>query len=1047
MKCAMSSFVAKLINALAWVGCWGAAFGLFCHMATPAGGALPGITPLSPSNNSSNFLAPAVLAVSVEDADGDPLTVTYYTRNLTPASGRDFTIVAMPDTQYYTGALNGGSPAILYSQIDWILTNRAARNIAYMAQLGDCVQNGDNGGNPVEWLAATNGYYRLENPLVTELPYGLPYGIAVGNHDQSPQGDAEGATTFYNQFFGAAHFAGMPYWAGHYGTNADNFYELFSASGLDFVAVYFEYDTVPDAPVLAWADQVLQAHPNRRAIVVSHWLANTGNPASFSAQGQAVYTALRTNANLFLMLSGHVPGEGRRQDVFEGRTVHTVVSDFQGRANGGDGWLRIMEFSPSNNVIRVSTYSPTRNQFETDADSQFTLPYIMSLGSEVFAPVGTNSGVIAGATSSFAWSNLLAGTTYEWYAVADDGLTTSTGAVWRFTTAIGPAVALTSPQPNATLIGPANITLQAGASDADGTVALVEFYVNGVKLGEDTTIPYSLPWATSVLGTYALTAVAMDNFGLSTTSVVVLVTVTTNSPPSVALTSIADGSVFFSGTNLTLTASASDLEGALSRVEFLVDGQRLRTDTASPFSQVWSSVPLGSFALTAVAVDNAGLSATSSPVNVTIIPSPSGTNTIIPGKWFWKYRDDGSDQGASWRALNFDDSAWAVGVAELGYGDGDEATVVSYGPNAVTKFITTYFRRVWTVTETLPYSTLLLKVLRDDGAVVYLNGVEVFRHNMPAGTISFTTLASTSTPDETTFFSTNLAPALLTLGTNILAVEIHQASGTSSDASFDLQLVGSVNHPPALLTHPGNVLVQAGASTTFSASATGTPPLTYQWRFEGAPIVGATNSTHAIAAVNAGMAGSYSAVVSNPYGVALSSSAVLAVNHPPVTPLFSVPRSVDSGVKFPAALLLGTDPDGDVPVLQSTGPSSTGGGTIVRLGLWVIYTPPIGSESADTFPFVLDDGRGGLASGTVTVNVVTDNVPSENMVVEDAGNGALRLRCSGIPGRAYSIQVSNSLSTPDWQTLAIRTADSLGEFECVDTVPGGLNRFYRSTQP
>ena len=81
------------------------------------------------------------------------------------------------------------------------------------------------------------------------------------------------------------------------------------------------------------------------------------------------------------MLCGHVtPPEGRRSDTFNGRTVHTVLSDYQGRTNGGNGWLRLCEFSPANNVIRVRRTRPWLNQFEADADSssQFTLPYDMS---------------------------------------------------------------------------------------------------------------------------------------------------------------------------------------------------------------------------------------------------------------------------------------------------------------------------------------------------------------------------------------------------------------------------------------------------------------------------------------------------------------------------------------------------------------------------------------------------------------------------------------------------------------------------------------------
>jgi len=135
---------------------------------------------------------------------------------------------------------------------------------------------------------------------------------------------------------------------------------------------------------------------------------------------------------------------------------------------------------------------------------------------------------------------------------------------------------------------------------------------------------------------------------------------------------------------------------------------------------------------------------------------------------------------------------WSSGPAPLGYGDGDEATVISFGPDANNKYITTYFRRSFSVTNASTYTNLTLRLLRDDGAVVYLNGVEVFRSNMPAGPITFTTLASTdvSGAAENTFVTASLNPALLVNGTNVLAVEVHQSAPNSDDLSFDLELVG-----------------------------------------------------------------------------------------------------------------------------------------------------------------------------------------------------------------------------------------------------------------
>jgi hypothetical protein len=311
----------------------------------------------------------------------DDVTIT-----VNPGSGGpapDFTIIAMPDTQFYSRDL---SP-IFSAQTQWIVNNKALMNIVYVAHLGDCVENGNSFMS--EWDHANAAMSLIENPNTTGLLHGMPYGIAVGNHDQTPGGKPAGnSTQLYNTYFGESRFLGRTYYGGHFGANNDNHFSLFSASGMDFIVIYFEFDPDADPTVLAWADDLLKTHIDRRAIILSHYLTEAGNPAPFGVQGQRIYDMLKGNGNLFLMLAGHRPEEGRRTDIFNGNTVHTLMSDYQARANGGDGWLRILEFSPANNQIRVRTYSPWLNQFETDADSEFTLSYDMTPNPNL-APVTT----------------------------------------------------------------------------------------------------------------------------------------------------------------------------------------------------------------------------------------------------------------------------------------------------------------------------------------------------------------------------------------------------------------------------------------------------------------------------------------------------------------------------------------------------------------------------------------------------------------------------------------------------------------------------------
>ncbi len=172
------------------------------------------------------------------------------------------------------------------------------------------------------------------------------------------------------------------------------------------------------------------------------------------------------------------------------------------------------------------------------------------------------------------------------------------------------------------------------------------------------------------------------------------------------------------------------------------------------------------------------------------------TTTLLAKAATWKFLDNGSDQGTAWKESAFNDSAWASGPAQLGYGDGDEATGVGYGAAISNKYITTYFRKAFIVGDKSSLVALSLNLLRDDGAVVYLNGTEIARSNMPAGAVTYTTRASTAIGGaaESTYNPIALpasALAALQNGNNLLAVEIHQDSPTSSDISFDVELLAS----------------------------------------------------------------------------------------------------------------------------------------------------------------------------------------------------------------------------------------------------------------
>jgi hypothetical protein len=288
-----------------------------------------------------------------------------------------------------------------------------------------------------------------------------------------------------------------------------------------------------------------------------------------------------------------------------------------------------------------------------------------------------------------------------------------------------------------------------------------------------------------------------------------------NQLPTVTLTNPPAGSNLLVGTFVLVGASASDPDGAVAEVNFYDNGILWFTDTAAPYQFTLSDLTVGAHTISAVAVDNSGSNSLTSSVMI-MVTNPPALTAIVTNGSDWKYLDTGVDQLTAWHALGFDDSTWATGFAELGYGDavGDtrpERTVVSFGPDMNAKYRTTYFRKKVNVTAPIEFGRLRLDSLRDDGVVVYINGNEVFRNNFTNTTtpILFGDFADVGITgaDEETYLSANVAASVLVPGMNIIAVEMHQNSTNSSDISFDLMLWGT--GPELRISHVGaNAVVQ-----------------------------------------------------------------------------------------------------------------------------------------------------------------------------------------------------------------------------------------------
>lgn len=419
-------------------------------IAGPARAAEPPVraTLVGPVDGGTTGSTNPTLQVAASDPDGGSLSVRFEGRpagaTVPGGGGGAFSLVVLPDTQNYTYSNRQG---IITQQAQWIVANRAALNTAFVAQIGDLVSNYDN---VAQWVNVSTGLKPLDDA-------GVPTSVIPGNHDFD---NATGAVGLYDTYFPVSRYAGAAWtpstatYGGYLGQNQfgpdpvdrrnmDN-YALFSAGGTDFLMLNLEWEAPPD--VLDWADRVLDHHPDRTVILTTHsYVSITGGLRTIAQRtGGTAPAALwssfvSTHCQIKLVLSGHEHsgdlGEARRTDTNTcGQPVHGILTDYQSRPNGGDGWLRYYTFDPAAGTMTASTYSPRLGRFETDADSAFSLPFPFATGTPApFVPIGTVQ-VASGGIAATSWPGLADDTAYEWRAVVDDGTSSTVSDTWTLRT-------------------------------------------------------------------------------------------------------------------------------------------------------------------------------------------------------------------------------------------------------------------------------------------------------------------------------------------------------------------------------------------------------------------------------------------------------------------------------------------------------------------------------------------------------------------------------------------------------------------------------------
>ena len=297
---------------------------------------------------------------------------------LSTAYSSIFKIAVLPDTQGY---VNDPSRAGIFTQqTQWIVNNKTSQSIAFVTHLGDIVSNGNE--FPVQWTYA--------NTAMSILDGQLPYSVCIGNHDYDVVADkndpfGNGATA-YKTYFGSSRYA--PYsstWYKGCSPRGLSHYQIFTAGGKQWLHLNLEWE--PDLSVLMWAQKTIDDHNILPVIISTHAFMNMHNPSdpnSTGLRGQTTGPAanggyemwhkfVSHNDQIFMVLNGHYDNEDHitLQNDY-GKNVCLMTMDYQGRDNGGDGWMNLIEFDDTNSIINVKTYSPKLDQWETDANSAFS---------------------------------------------------------------------------------------------------------------------------------------------------------------------------------------------------------------------------------------------------------------------------------------------------------------------------------------------------------------------------------------------------------------------------------------------------------------------------------------------------------------------------------------------------------------------------------------------------------------------------------------------------------------------------------------------------
>ena len=328
--------------------------------------------------------------MGLQGLEGEPMFSFAYVP-VTPGPGFErrphtSTLVAVPDTQLYAQ----DHPHIFENQTRWVFDHAGERAIEMVMHLGDIT----NRNNHEQWQVA--------RAAMDIIHPDIPFILAQGNHDVGPNGNGADRTTLMNDYFPIGYLLQLPTFGGVYEfPRVENSYHLFEAAGRKWIVIALEWG--PRDAVLPWANALLEQHRDRLGIIITHtYMYNDdtrmdqtvrdygGSPYNYGTAdspegtndgGDLWREVVSRHPNTVMVISGHIRGEGLQSDATQyGNVVHQMLCDYQGRPEGGEGFLRLYEMTPDSDTIEVRTYSPYKQRYITGTGSHFELDLITAPG-------------------------------------------------------------------------------------------------------------------------------------------------------------------------------------------------------------------------------------------------------------------------------------------------------------------------------------------------------------------------------------------------------------------------------------------------------------------------------------------------------------------------------------------------------------------------------------------------------------------------------------------------------------------------------------------